>query len=90
MPQFGLAGAATGPQRELTRAIARELYLHAATDAIEYPSRHGETIRCIAVFETDGDLPDIAHVGAAYGPAIEADDFALERAMELHNLSWEL
>ena len=82
--------AATGPHRVLTQAIARELYLHAGTEAIEYPSRHGETIRCIAVFETDGDLPDIAPVGEAYGPAIEADDFALERAMTLHNLSWEL
>lgn len=82
--------AATGPQRELTQAIARELYLHSDTHAIEYPSHHGETIRCIAVFETDSDLPDIKPVGAAYGPSIEADDHALERAMRLHRLSWEL
>lgn len=82
--------AATGPHRELTQAIARELHLHADTHAIEYPSRYGETIRCIAVFETDGDLPDIKPVGAAYGPSVEADDHALERAMRLHRLSWEL
>jgi hypothetical protein len=60
--------AATGPLRELTQAIARELYLHGDTLAIDYPSRHGETIRCIAVFETDGDLPVIEPVGTAYGP----------------------
>jgi len=42
------------------------------------------------VFETDGDLPDINPVGAAYGPSIEVDDHALERAMRLHSLSWEL
>jgi hypothetical protein len=82
--------AATGPQRELTQTIARELYLHANTHAIEYPSRHGETIGCIAVFETDSDLPDIETAGTAYGPSIEADDHALERAMRLHSLSWEL
>lgn len=82
--------AATGPQRELTQAIARELYLHADTHAIEYPSRYGETIRCIAVFETDGGLPDIQPAGDVYGPSVEADDHALERAMHLHDLSWEL
>ena len=82
--------AATGPQRELTQAIARELQLHGDTHAIEYPSRHGETIHCIAVFETDGDLPDITPVGKAYGPSIDADDHALERALRLHRLSWEL
>jgi hypothetical protein len=37
--------AATGPQRELTQAIARELCLHGNTHAIDYPSRYGETIR---------------------------------------------
>jgi len=42
------------------------------------------------VFETDGDLPDIAPVGETYRPSIEADDQALERAMRLHRLSWEL
>jgi len=82
--------AATGPQRELTKAIARELYLHGDTHAIEYPSRYGETIRCIAVFETDRDVPDIAPVGAAYRPSIEADHHPLEHAMRLHRLSWEL
>ena len=82
--------AATGPQRELTQAIARELHLHGDTHAIEYPSRHGETIRCIAAFETDSDLPVIEPVGTAYGPSIDADDHALERAMRLHGLSWEL
>lgn len=82
--------AATGPQRELTQAIARELYLHSDTHAIECPSRHGETIRCIAVFETDSDLPDINPAGAAYGPSIEADDHHLEHAMRLHRLSWKL
>ena len=81
--------AATGPQRELTQASARELHLHSDTHAIEYPSRHGETIRCSAMFETDGDLPNIQPVGAAYGPSIDADDHALERAMRLHRLSWE-
>lgn len=81
--------AATGPQRELTQAIARELHLHAETHVLAYPSRHGETIRCYAAFETDGDLPDIQPVGASQGPSIEADDHALERAMQLHRLSWE-
>ena len=82
--------AATGPQRELTQAIARELYLHGDTHAIDYPSRYGATIRCIAMFETDGNLPNIQPVGTPYGPSIEADDHALERAMRLHGLSWEL
>lgn len=59
--------AATGPQRELTQAIARELYLHGDAHAIEYPSRYGETIRCIAMFETDGDLPDIKPISTPYG-----------------------
>lgn len=81
---------ATGPNRELTQTIARELHLHTATHAIEYPSRYGETIRCLAVFETSTDLPDITPIGPAYGPSLEADDHALERAMNLHNLSWEL
>jgi hypothetical protein len=49
--------AATGPQRELTHAIAHELCLHGDTHAIDYPSRYGETIRCIAACEPDGDLP---------------------------------
>jgi hypothetical protein len=54
--------AATAPSRHHAR--------HA------YPSRYGETIRCLAVFQTDGDLPGIASAGAAYGPSIEADDHA--------------
>ena len=82
--------AATGPHRELTQAIARELHLHATTQALEYPSRYGETIRCLAVFETTTPLPDITPIGPAYGPSLEADDHALERTMNLHNLSWEL
>jgi hypothetical protein len=81
--------AATGPRRALTQAIARELYLHAGTHAIEYPSRHGETVRCIAVFETGGDLPAVEPDGTPYAPSVEGDDRALERAMGLHGLSWE-
>jgi hypothetical protein len=57
--------AATGPQRELTQAIARELCLHGDTHAIDYPSRYGETIRCIAAYETDGGLP--RHRADRYG-----------------------
>jgi hypothetical protein len=81
--------AATGPRRAVTQAIAREPYLHARTHAIEYPSRHGETIRCIAVFETDSDLPRVEPDGRPYRPSVERDDRALERAMALHDLSWE-
>jgi hypothetical protein len=42
------------------------------------------------VFETDSDLPDIKPISTPYGPSIEPDDHALERAMRLHRLSWEL
>ena len=58
--------AATGPQRELTQAIARELYLHGDTHAIDDPSRYGATIRCIARFETDGNLPDIKPISTPW------------------------
>jgi hypothetical protein len=82
--------AATGPHRELIKASAGEPHLHGDIRELQDPSRYGKAIRCPAAFETVGDLPGVAPDGSDNGPSIQTDDHALERAMRLHRLAWEL
>lgn len=83
---LGLAEA-VGADRELTQRVAWTLRLHGDAAIVSYPSRHGEDIRCYAVFESDGSRLTIDLVGEPVGPDLEAHDGAFMHALRHHDLS---